>query len=102
MKRTAKYQTIELNSHKWQEIVRMVVLYNGLKDSFLRLLGKSSEWDALDKPRDFRDDVKAGYRDDLPVHLQDQAAFDAVDTMRRFIDSCLAPEAHPGKNILLL
>ncbi|CAG4917574.1 unnamed protein product [Acidithrix sp. C25] len=51
-------------------------------------------WSFLDSKRDFRDAMKKAdvYPQDVNVHLVDQAAFDAVDTWVRHIESVLAIE----------
>ncbi len=90
MKRTAKYATQPLNQGKWRELLALVHAFADMKDTFLRILGRTSAWRHLDKPKAFRNKVKKLYRSDIPVHLQDQAVFDAVETMRRFIEAGIA------------
>ncbi len=90
LKRTAKYETQPLNRGKWRELLALVHAFVGMKDTFLRIPGRTSAWQHLDKPKAFRNDAKKLYRLDLPAHLQDQAVFDAVDTLRRFIEAGIA------------
>ena len=90
MKRTAKYGTRRLNRGKWRELLALVHAFVGMKDTFLRILGRTSAWHHLDQPKAFRNEAKKLYRPGIPVHLQDQALFDAVETMRRFIEAGIA------------
>lgn len=53
----------------------------------LQTLGRTSAWHHVDNAHAFRDEAKSLYRPDVPVHLQDQALCDAVETMRRFIEA---------------
>ena len=87
MKRTARYETQPLNRDKWRELGLMVNAFSETKDTALRALARTAAWDFLDHPRQFRDQTKAHYREGVPVHLQDQAVFDAVHTMRRFVEA---------------
>ena len=41
--------------------------------------------------------MKSQYRPDVSVHLQDQAVFDAADTMKRFIEASIASSHMRGK-----
>ncbi len=90
MKRTAKYESLPLNKGKANGLRQLVNAFATAKNEFLRRLGKTSAWHYLDNARKCRDDFKSFYRQGIPIHLQDQAIFDAVATMVKFIESCLA------------
>ena len=83
LRRTAKYETLPLNRGKRRMLLGLVRVYTEIKDSFLRMLGKTSAWHQLDDARALRATTKDTRRDRVPDHLQDQALFDAADTMRR-------------------
>ena len=89
MKRTAKYETLPLNRGKTRLLLVLLNAFAEMKDSVLRILGRSVAWDNLDHPKKFRDSLKSSYKPGNPVHLLDQAVFDAVDTLRRFIEAGL-------------
>ena len=89
MKRTAKYETLPLNRGKIRLLLVLLNAFAEMKDSVLRILGRSVAWDNLDHPKKFRDSLKSSYKPGNPVHLLDQAVFDAVDTLRRFIEAGL-------------
>ncbi|MHB8345541.1 MAG: zinc ribbon domain-containing protein, partial [Ferrimicrobium sp.] len=57
---------------------------------FVAHLRRTSLWRLLDRSKSFRDYAKAQelYPQGINVHLIDQAAFDAVDTCIRHIESC--------------
>lgn len=89
MMRTAKYETLRLNPGKMARLTAEVRAYAKEKDWYLVFLGRTSNWSYLDRPgRDLRDEVPHAHT--LPVHLHDQAAFDARDTMIRYIEGGLA------------
>lgn len=90
LKRTAKYETLPLNRGKRGVLLELVHTYTEIKDSFLCMLGRTNAWHHLDDPRALRHTTRAARRDDVPAHLQDQALFDAVDTLRRFIEAGVA------------
>jgi putative transposase len=90
VKRTAKYESLPLNKKKAAGIKQLVSAFAGAKHGFLRRLGHTAAWHYLDSAKKYRDACKHFYRQDVPVHLQDQAVFDAVATMVTFIESCLA------------
>lgn len=90
MKRTARYASRPFNKGKRAMITGLVDAFSRLKDQALSVLVSTVSWDYLDKPRALREAMKPQYTSGIPVHLQDQAVFDAVDTGRRFVDSCLA------------
>ncbi len=54
------------------------------------MLGRTASWHRLNNPRTFRATMKEERLGAVPVQLQDQALFDAVDTMRRHIQSTVA------------
>ena len=70
----------------------VVLAYGRQKDAFLRELARTSRWEDLDAPRTFRNRDKKTQVNfwKLPIHLYDRALFDAVDTMKRWIQSGLA------------
>lgn len=92
MKRTVRLATVPLNVRKRAELCSVIASYAGVKRSFVEALRPSSRWHHLDDKRSFRDWAKAQglYPVGVNVHLVDQAAFDAVDTCVRHIESCLA------------
>ncbi len=59
------------------------------KDNFLRVLDRTPAWHHLDAPCTFRASIQGERLPGVPVHLQDQALFDAVDAMRRHIQSAI-------------
>ena len=79
-----------LNRGKRRTLLDLVLAYANVKDSFLRLLGRTGAWHHLDKPRALRAETKTNRRKGMPAHLQDQARFDAVDTIRRFVEAGIA------------
>jgi len=90
MKRTAKYESRPLNRGKRRLLIELVGAFCQSKGLALTVLGRTKAWEYLDKPKAFRNAMKARHLPGIPVHLQDQAALDAVDTMRRHVESCLA------------
>jgi putative transposase len=90
MRRTARYETRPLNRGKRRMLLSLVDAFCRVKDQALLILGRTAAWHYLDHRRALRDALKPRYLPDVPVHLQDQAVFDAVDTMRRFVESGLA------------
>ncbi len=66
--------------------------YTNAKRVFVAHLRQTSLWRLLDRSKSFRDYAKARglYPAGINVHLIDQAAFDAVDTCIRHIESCFA------------
>ena len=92
MKRTVRLATFPLNRGKYTELVSVVSSYAEAKRQFVGHLRSPSLWALLDRGRSFRDHAKARgwYPVGMNVHLVDQAAFDAVDTCVRHIESCLA------------
>ena len=91
MKRTVKLTTIPLNKNKQDAIRELEVTYSKLKEQFLMTLAPASMWKYLLNKRGFRDFAKDTglYLKGVNVHLVDQAAFDAVDTWIRHIESVL-------------
>ncbi|MCY0897484.1 MAG: zinc ribbon domain-containing protein [Firmicutes bacterium] len=97
MKRTARYESRPLNRGKRRLLLDLLDAFSRVKDLALSSLGRVTSWDYLDNPRALRDAMKSRYTPGVPVHLQDQAVFDAVATMRRFVDSCLARAHAKGR-----
>ncbi len=90
-KRTAKYATRPLNRGKRATLHALVGAFANVKDRVLRALARTRAWEHLDgRWQDLRDALKPQYRTGYPVHLQDQAVKDAVETMRKWIDAALA------------
>ncbi len=91
MRRTVRLATLVLNKNKRDQITGLEHSYAKLKDRFLILLAPSTMWVYLDNKRSFRDYAKQEglYPKDVHVHLVDQAAFDAVDTWIRHIESVI-------------
>lgn len=98
MKRTAKYQSRPLNKRKWQMLTDLVDAFARVKEGVLLILSRTGAWDRLDSPKRFRDEMKSEYPPGVPVHLLDQAVFDAADTMIRFIESALT-SSHAKRRI---
>ena len=92
MKRTVRLATLPLNKGKYDELCSVVGHYTDAKRVFVVHLRQTSLWRLLDRSKSFRDYAKAQglYPDGINVHLIDQAAFDAVDTCIRHIESCFA------------
>ncbi len=92
MRRTVRLVTLPLNRAKRDQIAGLERAYAEAKDRFLVLLAPTSKWRYLANKRGFRDFAKAEgfYPKDMNVHLVDQAAFDAVDTWVRHIESVVA------------
>ena len=92
MKRTVRLATLPLNNAKEAALASVILSYTGAKRRFVGHLRSPSLWALLDRGRSFRDHAKeqGWYPAGLNVHLVDQAAFDAVDTCVRHIESCLA------------
>ena len=92
MKRTVRLTTLPLNVGKQTELRSVIAVYADVKQGFVRLLHPTAMWRHLDDKRGFRDWAKAEgfYPEGVNVHLVDQAAFDAVDTCVRHIESCVA------------
>ena len=101
MRRTAKYATRPLNRGKRNMLRSLSDAFADLKDLALRSLARTKEWHHLDgRWQAFRDAMKPHYRDGVPVHLQDQAVKDAVETMRKWIESTIA-RLHLKKRIFV-
>jgi len=90
LKRTAKYESRPLNRGKRRQLIELVEAFCRSKSLALTVLGRTKAWEYLDKPKAFRNAMKTRHLPGIPVHLQDQAALDAVATMRRYVESCLA------------
>ncbi|MHB8189228.1 MAG: zinc ribbon domain-containing protein [Ferrimicrobium sp.] len=92
MKRTVRLVTLPLNKGKYDELCSVIGHYSDSKRVFVAHLRLTSLWRLLDRSKSFRDYAKAQgwYPEGMNVHLVDQAAFDAVDTCIRHIESCLA------------
>ncbi|MHB1885089.1 MAG: zinc ribbon domain-containing protein [Acidimicrobiales bacterium] len=92
MKRTVRLSSLPLNAAKQAELSHVIASFTNPKGGFVRLLRPASMWHHLDDKRGFRDWAKDEglYPEDMNVHLVDQAAFDAVDTCVRHIESCIA------------
>ncbi len=90
MKRTVRLVTLPLNKGKYDELCSIIGHYSDAKRVFVAHLHLSSLWGLLDRSKSFRDYAKAQgiYPEGINVHLIDQAAFDAVDTCIRHIESC--------------
>jgi len=88
MKRTVRLATLPLNRGKYGELCSVIGHYSDAKRVFVAHLRQAS----LDQSKSFRDYAKAQglYPDEVNVHLVDQAAFGAVDTCIRHIESCFA------------
>lgn len=89
LKRTAKYITLPLNRGKRRQLLCLIERYAAVKARFLLLLGDTTTWAYLDRQENLREATKAQRDPRIPVHLHDQAVFDAVHTMRRHIDAAL-------------
>ncbi len=92
MRRTVRLATLELNSAKISTIRDLQQSYTDAKDRFLLTLGSTTMWRFLSNKHAFRDWAKDNdlYPNGVNVHLLDQAAFDAVDTWVRQIESVIA------------
>ena len=92
MKRTVRLATLPLNKGKYDELCLVIGHYTDAKRVFVAHLRQTSLWRLLDRSKSFRDYAKARglYPEGINVHLIDQAAFDAVDTCIRHIESCFA------------
>ena len=90
--RTVRLQTLPLSAHKQPQIDELLHAFRLAKDQFLVELAPAKTWGFLDSKRGFRDAMKkaGAYPAGVNVHLVDQAAFDAVDTWVRHIESVLA------------
>ncbi len=90
--RTVMLHTLPLTAEKQTGIRDLVHTYTKTKDRFLSQLHSRAMWRHLDDKRGFREAMKAtgNYPNGVNVHLVDQAAFDAVDTMVRHIESVIA------------
>ncbi len=90
MKRTVRLATLPLNKNKYDETRSVIGHYSDAKRVFVAHLRQTSLWRLLDRSKSFRDYAKAQglYPEGINVHLVDQAAFDAVDTCIRHIESC--------------
>ncbi|MHB8190323.1 MAG: hypothetical protein ACYDHP_07900 [Ferrimicrobium sp.] len=90
MKRTVRLVTLPLNKGKYDELCSVIESYTDAKRVFVAHLRLTSLWRLLDQSKSFRDYAKAQelYPEGINVHLIDQAAFDAVDTCIRHIESC--------------
>jgi putative transposase len=92
MKRTVCLATLPLNPGKRAALREVLGLYANAKRSFITALRSPSMWHHLDNKRGFRDWAKAQglYPPQTPVHLVDQAAFEATEICARYIESVLA------------
>ena len=92
MRRTVRLATLELNSNKISTICDLQQSYAKAKDRFLLVLGSATMWHFLSNKRGFRNWAKASglYPNGVSVHFVDQAAFDAVETWVRHIESVIA------------
>ncbi len=92
MKRTVRLATLPLNKGKYGELCLVIGHYSDAKRVFVAHLRQASLWGLLDRSKSFRDYAKTHglYPTSINVHLIDQAAFDAVDTCIRHIESCFA------------
>jgi len=88
--RTAKYETLPLNRGKRRALLDLMRASTRIKDSLLRMRGRTSAWHHLDDPRVLRTAAKDQPLEGVSVHLQDQALWDVVDTMRRRTQSAIA------------
>jgi len=89
-KRTAQYETLPRKRGKRRARLDLMLAYTRITDSWLRMRGRTSAWHRLDDPRVRRTAAKDRRREGVPVQLQDQALWDAVDTMRRHLQSAMA------------
>ena len=89
MKRTVCLASLPLNQGKREELQAVIASATDCKRRFVEILRIPRMWHHLDNKRGFRDWAKAQglYSKDMNVHLVDQAAFDAVDTCKRHIES---------------
>jgi len=92
MKRTVRLASLPLNQHKLADLRKVMDSYATAKRTSVAVLRQPSMWHHLEDKRKFRDWVKQQgfYPPGVNVHLVDQAAFDAVDTCVRHIDSIVA------------
>lgn len=92
MKRTIRLASLPLNAGKRTELEAVIQRFTHVKRDLVQELRPAAMWRHLDYKRGFRDWAKAQgwYPNDMNVHLIDQAAFDAVDTCVRHIESCIA------------
>jgi len=92
MRRTVRLASLPLNQRKLADLRQVVGSYAAAKHVFIAVLRQPSMWHHLDDKRGFRDWAKHQglYPPGMNVHLVDQAAFDAVDTCVRHIDSVVA------------
>ena len=83
--------TLPLNRAKRDQIAELECIYAKATDRFLVILAPASMWYHLASKQRFRDWAKTQglYPDGVNVHLVDQAAFDAVDTWIRHIESVI-------------
>lgn len=97
MQRTAQYESRPLNREQRRQLLALVNACCRVKSLALTILGRTQAWDYLDTPNAFRDAMKSRYIPGVPVHLQDQAAFDAVATMGRYLESGARPVFMPKR-----
>jgi|GEM_PF-934255 len=92
MQRTVKLASLHLNQHKQADLRQVMDSYATAKRTFVAVLRQPSMWHHLDDKRKFRDWAKQQglYPPGVNVHLVDQAAFDALDTCVRHINSIIA------------
>ncbi len=92
MRRTVRLATLPLNGVKRDQILAVAHTYAQVKDRFLLALAPASMWRHLASKQRFRDWAKGEglYPDGANVHLVDHAAFDAVETWVRHIESVIA------------
>jgi len=91
MRRTVRLASVPLNRTKLEDLRQVMESYVTAKRTFVSVLRQLSMWHHLDDKRKFRDWSKEEglYPPGVNVHLVDQAAFDAVDTCIRHIESCI-------------
>jgi putative transposase len=92
MKRTVRLASLPLNQRKLADLRQVMDSYAAAKGTFIAVLYQPTMWHHLEDKRRFRYWAKKQglYPPGMNVHLVDQAAFDAVDTCVRHIDSVIA------------
>lgn len=92
VKRTVGLATLPINRAKYAELRSVIESYAGIKRRFVNRLRSPAVFYLLDRKQSFRDHAKrqGWYPDAINVHLVDQAAFDAVETCVRHIESRIA------------
>jgi len=91
MKRTVKRIARPLNRGKELALLSLTAAYARQKDVYVVELAKAKNWHLWEasrlKQRKFRDQHSLHV---LPVHCDDQCLFDAIDTLKRWIESTRA------------